>query len=204
MRERSPKLLRVESLRVRDVGPIDLHLDSGRVVILSGPSGVGKTVLLRAIADLDPHSGEVWLEERPSLDYPPSEWRRRVGLLPAESQWWEDRIGAHFSQLEPELLSALGLDERIMERGVAQASTGERQRLALARLLVNRPRVLLLDEPTASLDPESVRRVEKILLDYCRRERAGLLWVTHDPAQIERIADRHLIFEANRLKEVHP
>jgi ABC-type iron transport system FetAB ATPase subunit len=83
---------------------------------------------------------------------------------------------------------------------VAQLSSGEKQRLALLRLMVNRPRVLLLDEPTANLDPENVTRVEKLVAAYLRREGAAVLWVSHDPEQTRRVAQRRLRLQAGRLK----
>ena len=74
--------------------------------------------------------------------------------------------------------------------------------LALIRLLVNQPRVLLLDEPTANLDPASVERVEALLMRYRQQTGAAVLWVSHDPAQIARVATRHLSLQGGRLVEV--
>jgi putative ABC transport system ATP-binding protein len=82
---------------------------------------------------------------------------------------------------------------------VARLSSGERQRFALLRLLANRPRVLLLDEPTANLDPDNVIRVEKLVATYMAAEGAGVLWVSHDPLQTTRVARRTLWMEAGRL-----
>ncbi|HRY16157.1 MAG TPA: ABC transporter ATP-binding protein, partial [Candidatus Competibacteraceae bacterium] len=80
--------LRLESLCTVQLRDIDLTLAAGEQVFLSGVSGSGKSLLLRAIADLDPHSGEVWLDDQPRSRLSPPEWRRRVGLLPTESHWW--------------------------------------------------------------------------------------------------------------------
>jgi hypothetical protein len=73
---------------------------------------------------------------------------------------------------------------------VARCSTGERQRLALLRTLMQAPAALLLDEPTGNLDQESTQRVEGLLTGYQRQRQAALLWVSHDPGQIERVAQR--------------
>lgn len=177
-----------------------LELAAGECVCLSGPSGAGKSLLLRAIADLDPHEGEVWLDGREAREFVPNDWRRQVGLLPAESQWWHERVGAHFSAVDAAQWQALGFAPETGDWQVARCSTGERQRLALLRLLANRPRVLLLDEPTASLDPASVGRVEALVAAYRTEQQAAVLWVSHDPAQIERVATRRLHIVAGRLE----
>lgn len=129
------------------------------------------------------------------------EWRRRVTLLPAESQWWFERVGDHFSDADEAGFSALGLTLEALDWQVSRCSTGERQRLSILRTLANRPSVLLLDEPTASLDQENIERVEALITAYRETTGAALIWVSHDPHQIERVADRHLRFEAGTLVE---
>lgn len=194
--------LRIKGLVARHVGPVDLELAAGECVALSGPSGAGKSLLLRAIADLDRHEGEVWLGETPCNAVRGHEWRRKVGLLAAESQWWGDTVGEHFDSLDESLLSALGFSAAVMQWQVSNCSTGERQRLALLRLLQNEPEVLLLDEPTASLDTENVTRVECLLDTLCKERGLALLWVSHDSAQMQRIADRRLQLTEGNLVEV--
>lgn len=195
--------LKVERLAIPGLlAPVDLALAAGEILCLSGPSGAGKSRLLRAIADLEPHSGRLWLDGTPSEAMTPEQWRSRVGLLPAESGWWADRVEAHFRHPPAaDALAELGFNTAILQQRVDRLSSGERQRLALLRLLANQPRVLLLDEPTANLDPANVRRVEDLLLRYRSARNAALLWVSHDPEQIERIADRHLDLQDGRL---HP
>lgn len=169
---------------------------------LSGPSGAGKSLLLRAIADLDPCEGEVSLDGAVCARMQAPQWRRRVGLLPAESHWWNERVGDHFAEPPPgDWLRRLGFAEGVMDWDVARASTGERQRLALLRLLANGPEVLLLDEPTAALDPANVRAVEDLVSEYRKAHDAPVLWVSHDPEQIARVASRHLRVEQGRLQE---
>jgi ABC-type iron transport system FetAB ATPase subunit len=174
----------------RKLGPLSLHLAAGECAALAGPSGAGKTLLLRAIADLDPHRGEVYLDGREASQVSPEKWRRAVGMLPAESVWWYDMVGAHFPTASPSSLEVLGFDDDVLGWTVRRLSTGERARLGLARLLCNRLDVLLLDEPTASLDPVSTQRVEAVLAAYRSGQKAALLWVSHDPEQVERVAGR--------------
>jgi ABC-type iron transport system FetAB ATPase subunit len=177
------------------LAPVDLNIAAGELVLLSGPSGSGKSLLLRAIADLDPHGGTVRLGGRVREDMAPSDWRRRVGLLLAESGWWARVVGAHFSDSGRDpgadlswRLDALGFTPEVLDWPVTRLSTGERQRLALLRLLAQRPEALLLDEPTANLDPDNRERVEQLILDYCQRQSAAVLWVSHDPEQRRRLA----------------
>ncbi len=225
--------LRLDRLGFMNRGPIDLTIEPGECVALAGPSGSGKTLMLRAIADLDPHEGRVYLGEDEAQQLPAPLWRHRVGLLPAESQWWHDRVGDHFAPVPGETtttgqagqaeragqpgqagqalggrnwLEELGFTDGVMDWDTSRLSTGEKQRLALVRLLRNRPHALLLDEPTASLDPENVDRVERLITELRHATRMPVLWVTHDAAQIARIADRgYRIDGQGRLAEqVHP
>jgi putative ABC transport system ATP-binding protein len=194
--------LDVVGLRVDGMGPIDLWLAQGECLVLSGPSGAGKSRLLRAIADLDAHEGRVCCQGTAAGDLMPSEWRRRVGMLAADSQWWRDLVREHFDAPPPiGQLEALGLAPGLLEGPVAKLSSGERQRFALLRLLANRPRVLLLDEPTANLDPDNVTRVEKLVADYMAAEGAAVLWVSHDPLQTTRVAHRQLRLVAGSLSQ---
>jgi ABC-type iron transport system FetAB ATPase subunit len=182
--------LKIDHLTFRAGGPIDLEIGAGECVTVTGPSGTGKSLLLRALADLDPHGGQVWLDEAEATTMAAPAWRRQIGMLPAESGWWRETVGEHFAGPAAELLEALGLPPDVFTWEVGRLSTGERQRLGLARLLANRPRALLLDEPTASLDAENTRRAEALIARYRREAGAATLWVSHDPAQIARIADR--------------
>jgi len=178
-------------------------LEPGACLLLSGPSGSGKSRMLRAIADLDPHEGQVLLDGEVCDELAPAQWRQQVGMLAAESAWWEERVGAHFSApVDEALLHSLGFDQQVLEWELARCSTGEKQRLALLRLLNNRPKVLLLDEPTASLDPNNVARVEQVILDYMHTTQAAAIWVSHDPKQIKRVASCHMVIQNQAIHEV--
>ncbi len=181
------------------IGPLDLTLKGGRITTLEGPSGAGKTLLLRAIADLDPNSADVRLGAQRRETLPAHRWRRLVGLLPAESHWWEDRVGPHQAHWPRETLERLGFGSDVLQWEVSRLSSGERQRLALARLLGNAPRVLLLDEPTANLDPGNIAAVERVVVTYIQDTEAAVLWVTHQRDQCQRLGQRHLRMEAGRL-----
>ena len=182
-------------------GPVDLEIAAGQCSTVAGPSGAGKTLLLRSLADLDPHEGEVRVDGKLSQQMSGPAWRRRVSLLSAESTWWFETVGEHFNATQA-VLGALGFSPTVLEEPVARLSTGERQRLALARLIANGPHVLLLDEPTANLDPESQARVEAVITDYCAERGAAVLWVSHDKAQRQRVGSRYYTMDMQgRLSE---
>jgi len=175
-------------------------LAGGECLVVTGPSGAGKTLLLRAIADLDPNEGEVHLDGEPRDALPAPLWRRRVTYVAADSGWWDDRVGAHFVDQEQvaALAPKLGLAADCCEWPVSRLSTGERQRLALMRALVQMPRALLLDEPTSGLDRDAAAAVEAILKSELARG-TTIVMVSHDPAQAERLATRRLRVEAGRV-----
>jgi len=170
-----------------------------------GPSGAGKTLLLRALADLDPNQGEVTLEGEPRTTMPAPRWRHLVTYLAAEPAWWADTVGEHFADwpAAAPMIAALGLPAECRDWALAHASTGERQRLSLARGLAHRPRVLLLDEPTSGLDDDARRAAERLLAERLAAG-MGALWVTHDAVQAQRVASRCLIVEGGRAKEAPP
>jgi ABC-type iron transport system FetAB ATPase subunit len=192
--------LRVIELVSPFVGPLNLEAQGAECICISGPSGSGKTSLLRAIADLDVHEGNVLLDSIECSGLRGSDWRRRVGLLPAESDWWYEHVGEHFDGVSEDRLKQLGFERSVLERKVLRLSSGERQRLALLRLLANEPQVLLLDEPTASLDPKNTRRAEQLIAQYSKKHSTPVLWVSHDPRQIKRVCDRHLNLRVGRLR----
>ncbi len=194
-------LLRLENVRHDGLEAATLELKPGDIAVITGSSGSGKTRLLRAVADLDAHSGDVWLEGRHYLSVNPCEWRRLVGFLPTESHWWRKDPNGHFdSPPEREQLERLKLEPALMSRPIDQLSSGERQRLALLRLLANAPRVLLLDEPTGSLDGDSAARVESEVKHYLKSNQAAALWVSHDEAQRKRLASQHFVMTSGKLE----
>jgi len=195
-------LLTVEHLSCAVLQDISLVLEDAEPVSLSGASGSGKTRLLRAIADLDLNTGSVSLDGVMREAIEPQTWRRKVGYLPAESRWWATTVGEHFRDPRTVAFEQLGFGHEVAEWKVARLSSGERQRLAVLRLLENRPRVLLLDEPTANLDAANIERVEALVHDYIVGTRAACLWVTHAAEQVRRIARHRLVLENSFLAQV--
>ena len=198
----APPLLSARGLRSPFGGPFTFDVHAGECVAIQGPSGAGKSVLLRMLADLDPHDGDALLDGRPAAAMPAPDWRSAVVYQAAEPAWWEAAGRAHFTAGDEDfiggMLAALGLPAKLLDTEIERLSTGERQRLALVRSLARRPRVLLLDEPTAALDPDGVARVEALLRD-CLARGMAILIVTHAAEQARRLAHRTFRIEQGRL-----
>ena len=179
-------MLEIETLETGIVRAAALVVNDGQRIMLSGESGSGKSVFLRALADLLPWQGELRLDGQSVHELPAHQWRRRVMLLEAESAWWAERIIDHFPENAIPDLVKLGLEQNLLDRPPSRVSSGQRQRLALLRALAREPRVLLLDEPTANLDPENTNKLEAMLRRWS--EAGGMLIMTsHDAGQRQRL-----------------
>jgi putative ABC transport system ATP-binding protein len=170
---------------------VSFDLQDGECIALQGPSGVGKTLLLRSVADLDPNEGTVKLDGMLREAVPAPAWRRRVTYLAAEPGWWSDTVQEHFTAWDDALplVVRLGFPADCGPWPIQRLSTGERQRLGLARALMLRSRVLLLDEPTSALDSASTRIVEALIAERIA-DGTSVVWSTHDNAQARRVGSR--------------
>lgn len=191
-------LFSVNDLRTMHVGPLEFDLRASESLVLSGPSGSGKSLLLRAMADLDGHEGRVSLDGKEQSEYRANKWRSVVAYLPADSAWWADTVGEHFRNTGSVNWQSLGFEAEVESWTVSRLSSGERQRLALLRMLENKPRVLLLDEPTANLDRENTLLVENMIARYVQDHEAAVIWVSHDAEQQERLGVPVLILDNGR------
>ena len=190
-------MLRIEHLQIDGLPVFSFEVADGECLAVEGPSGSGKTRLLRAIADLDAASGHVFLDGAERGEMPANAWRKLVRYVAAEPGWWSDTprdalpADADTDGRLNRLLASLDLSPHTLDAPLAHLSTGERQRLALVRALLDEPKVLLLDEPTAALDATSAALVEE-----CIRFRllAGgcVILTSHDAAQVERLAHARL------------
>ncbi len=195
-------MLSVSALARPELEPVSFELADGECIAIGGASGSGKTLLLRAIADLDPNDGAVRLDGAAREAMPAPEWRRQVVYVAAEPGWWRDTVGGHFADWAAarDLVAATGLPDDCHAWPIARLSTGERQRLGLVRALALEPRVLLLDEPTSGLDDAATEAVEGLIRARLAAG-ASALWVTHDAQQGRRLARRALVCAGGAVSE---
>jgi ABC-type Fe3+/spermidine/putrescine transport system ATPase subunit len=212
-------ILRSEHLgrRVGDkvlVEDVSFSLMLGEILAIVGPSGSGKSSLLRLLNRLDePTAGTVYLEGIEYHTIPPRELRRKVGMMTQLAFLFPGTVGENIAfgpaqrgeQLPREqiekLLADVGLPGYV-DRDVSNLSGGEAQRVSLARSLANNPVVLLLDEPTSALDDTAKSAVEALILRIVRQSQLTCVIVTHDTQQARRFADRALLLEQGRMKQI--
>lgn len=206
--------------RFGDIAAVDdvsFGIGPGEWVALMGPSGSGKTTLLNLLACLDrPTSGRIVIDGEEVSALPEAEQvrirREKVGvvfqqfhLIPYLTALENVMLAQHFHSIVDArearaILTRVGLEDRADHRP-SQLSGGEQQRVCVARALVNRPTVLLADEPTGNLDEKSERQVLQLFSEL-HAERVTLVLVTHDPS-IGALADRRIALEHGRLAGTH-
>ncbi len=201
-------MVRVENLHYRARGKpllngLSFALDGTSVTVVMGPNGAGKTLLLRLLCGLeDPDQGSIQLppKARTALVLQkPVLLRRsvRANLFHAFKVYGISR--SKWSGLADELLVLGNLDERA-DHPARRLSGGEQQRLSLVRALAARPEILLLDEPTASLDPRSTLAIER-LIRGAADQGAKIILISHNLGQAKRLADEILFLNAGKLVE---
>jgi putative spermidine/putrescine transport system ATP-binding protein len=222
MSDRTAIAVRLEGLtkaygEVLAVREIDLEIREGEFFSLLGPSGSGKTTTLRMIAGFElPTSGRVLLDGRDVSHLPPYE--RDVNTVFQDYALFPHMtVGANVAyglmikkvpkqerqQRATEALRMVRL-EGYEERKPGQLSGGQRQRVALARALVNRPRVLLLDEPLGALDLKLRQQMQVELKSIQQDVGITFIYVTHDQDEALAMSDRMAIFDQGRIEQVGP
>lgn len=202
---------------------VDFSLAAGDRVAVTGPSGSGKSVFLRALALLDSlDAGQVFWRNIPVSGGGIPAFRRHVSYIAQRPAMLEGTVednlrypftlkvysDLHFSrEAAVRLAKQAGRDDGFLDKQSSELSGGEAQIAALIRVLQLQPDVLLLDEPTAALDPESSQEIEALVTAWFNaaedRGRA-YLWVSHDQAQAQRMSGRQLTMLAGILSEELP
>jgi len=189
---------------------LGLALHAGERLAVVGASGSGKTLLLRTLAGLEPvQTGELTFHDRALSEWPMPAYRARVvyvaqrpalpeGLVDAALQvpfgFRVHRQQRYSPDRARELLALLGRDKKFLQQRTERLSGGEAQIVAMLRALLIAPEVLLLDEPTASLDAGAVTAIETLVANWLQeRPERACVWTSHDQQQLARISDRTLV-----------
>jgi ABC-type iron transport system FetAB ATPase subunit len=182
---------------------ISFSVRRGETIFIRGPSGVGKTLLLRSLACLDPiqSGGSITFEGKTPEHITIPKWRALITYVfqqriasrgtPAELYYTAQRFSAQRGRPRgdlPAIIHELGLEQAVLLQPWSELSGGQAQRVQIAIAVALCPSILLLDEPTSSLDVDSARKVERVLKN-CG---SGLIWVSHDPQQPARVGGRVL------------
>jgi tungstate transport system ATP-binding protein len=194
--------------------------ESALVHAVIGPNGAGKTSLLRLLGLLEkPGQGRILFRDRDTTSIWPRclDLRRRLGFLHQNPLLFQGtvidnlNVGLKYRQVPrrqrqlqvDKVLAAFGLTD-LGRRPAAQLSGGEAQKVALARIMVFDPEVLLLDEPTANLDPHNTFEFERLIADIHSKQGQTIILVTHDLGQAERLSQQLLFLHRGRLVESGP
>lgn len=174
----------------------------GKITTIVGPSGSGKTTLFRLCNGLiSPDSGEIFIKERKIESYNQVELRRKVGLALQSATMISGSVWQNLSlpltlqgkklpeEKAKEFLTMVGLEEKFLNRNVKDLSGGQRQKVSIARTLVNKPEVLLLDEITSSLDRVSQEEIEELIVRINKEYSTTVIWITHNLEQAISIGD---------------
>ena len=211
-----------QALEILDVP--EFRVDEGEQVVLIGASGGGKPTLLHIIAGITrPTEGRIWIDGIEATAF--SEVARdqirasKLGyifqtfnLLPGFTALENVILGMTFSKGKPdskravELLDRVGLKDRIHHKP-GKMSVGEQQRVAVARALANRPRLLLADEPTANVDPQNKQQIVELIRNFCVEEKIALLLVTHAMEvasqfdRVDQLEDINHVVKSSRVEQ---
>lgn len=211
----SAENLQRQSGELKLLAGLSLSLQAGECIGLSGPSGSGKSLLLRALAGLDAlQSGAISLFGQNANDIPMPDYRSRVMYLPQKPVFAPVTVQhnldlplsfkSHRRRVAAEIpWQALGLDPSFGQREVSRLSGGERQKLSLLRALRLEPQILLLDEPTAAMDPESTQQAEALVRSWLHDSQRACIWVSHQPEQLVRMASRRLELRQGQLQALN-
>lgn len=184
----------------------------GRITTLVGPSGAGKTTLLKLCNRLiSPTSGQIQLNNEPIELIEPTTLRKQVGIVLQSAPVIRDTVHAnlilprklHHEFVTDEeihdMLNLVQLDKKLLKQPATKLSGGQKQKLAIARTLMNKPDVLLLDEITSALDPTATREIEELILAINKKYGTTIIWITHNIEQAKAISDDVWVLAAGEL-----
>lgn len=190
---------------------------SGEITAIVGPSGSGKSTLVRLINRLDnPSSGIIYLNGTDIAAMDPLQLRRQIAMVLQKPYMFEGTLLVNlqrpflYRQIPPpaadsadilDIMERVHLPGDLIDRDAGTLSLGEQQRVNLARALIAKPQVILLDEPTGALDRPTADRLAEMLQEICRFRDLAVILVSHDLRLVQNTADRLIYMEAGRIME---
>jgi len=193
---------------------INDYFPKGKITALVGPSGAGKTTVFKLCNGLkSPTTGNILFNQQPVNTYEPVELRRRIGLALQDATMIQGTVRDNLAlplELQAKQLSnetaeqymnLVGLKAEFLTRDVRDLSGGQRQKLSIARTLINQPEVLLLDEITSSLDRISRQDIERLILKINKELETTIIWITHNIEQAQAMGEHTWVMMDGRVVE---
>ncbi|MFP4020940.1 MAG: ATP-binding cassette domain-containing protein [Halanaerobium sp.] len=206
-------MFKLENIKFKDIINVEkAELEENIVTAILGSSGGGKTTFLRLLNNMiTADQGKISYKDKDIEQHDPVQLRREVVMLPQDPKIFKGSIKDNFKITEEiadneiskninyeELLQKVSLPQNL-DDNADNLSGGEKQRLALARVMLLEPEVLLLDEPSSSLDKKTEEKIIKMVVDYVRENDRTLIMVTHSPDIAEKFADRIINIESGKI-----
>ena len=189
---------------------INFTLNRGEMVYLSGESGCGKSTLLKLLNRLlEPASGALFYDGKEYADITPMELRKKIQFVSQTPFLFPISVVENFKIASPdctdeeleELMRGFNLPLDLLQKDGKHLSVGQATRICVIRSLLLKPEVLLLDEPTAGLDPRNVDIFFRTFEEMRANRKFATVWVTHDPKRAKDLAGRHLFIKDGTLHE---
>lgn len=208
-------MFKLEKVRFKNILDVQkIKIDENKVTAILGSSGGGKTTFLKLLNNMiTADQGVIKYKNKKIESYDPVKLRREIVMLPQDPEIFKGSIKENFQITEEiadnnvsenidyqKLLTKVSLTQNLSD-GANNLSGGEKQRLALARVMLLEPEVLLLDEPSSSLDKITERKIIKMVVDYVRENNRTLIMVTHSPEIAEKFADQIINIENGEIVE---
>ena len=210
-------MFELKNVKFKDILQIeDLQINEGEITCIVGRSGGGKSTFLRLLNNMvSSDKGKILFKEKEIEDYNPINLRREVSMMPQNPVIFSGSIRDNFDitlnyndeyamadEKYEKILRKVGLADHNLDEDADKLSGGEKQRLALARILILDPDILLLDEPSSALDEETERLIIEMVVK-CMREKDGtLIMVTHSKAIAEKYGDRIITINEGELDKI--
>lgn len=206
-------MFKLDKVKFKNILNIEsLKLDKNKITAIKGSSGGGKTTFLKLLNNMiSPEKGKITYKDKNIKDFDPALLRREVMMLPQNPQIFRGTIRNNFEKAEliqggnlssakiyNQLLTQVALTNNLNEQA-NNLSGGEKQRLALARIILLEPQVLLLDEPSSALDQKTESKIIQMIVDYIKKNNRTLIMVTHSLQLAKKFADRIIEIEKGEI-----